>query len=454
MNYRFSSIVGVVTLALAFGSCAPMPVSVKERPADLTVFFTSDTRGMLRRCGCTEGQMGGLSARAAYLKAQRGKGRMLVLDAGDSLFDGMETKEGAREFYKLKSRTIYKAMEQSGYDAASFGEYDFAYGPDFLKDAVKETSLSFVDSNLSVEAGSPEFRKGLVKGFHGLSVGVVGVLDSKFPYRSFKGSFDGVTVSAPLEAVKEEIRTISRRADIIIVLAHLSVASAEDFAKALPEADIVIQGHSQEILEAPVKTGNTLLVKGFNKGKRIGCLDLWLADGVRGGGRSGKVIKDYRYSVITISESMPPDPEVENIIAGYRAKLKEKALETDKAGMGEKGGYVGPDACKVCHVKEYRNWSDTKHAIAYSSLVKTGDQYDPECLPCHTTGYGHAEIENVTCESCHGSGAAHAAGNPPDKAGITRSVSEETCRGCHDDENSPGFQFERYKSLGGAHLGQ
>jgi 2',3'-cyclic-nucleotide 2'-phosphodiesterase (5'-nucleotidase family) len=56
---------------------------------DLTIFFSSDTRGMIRRCGCTDGQLGGLSSRASYIKSHRND-RTLVLDAGDTLFDGLD----------------------------------------------------------------------------------------------------------------------------------------------------------------------------------------------------------------------------------------------------------------------------------------------------------------------------------------------------------------------------
>jgi hypothetical protein len=217
---------------------------------------------------------------------------------------------------------------------------------------------------------------------------------------------------------------------------------------------VVIQGHSQEVLEKPVAVGDTLLVKGFYKGKRIGRLDLWFTPGKH------KKIKDYKYSVIKLDETVPPDGAVEGIIARYRERLKEKEFDfvrPDPAGMGS---YAGAEACRGCHPSAYANWSATRHAGAFASLVKTNDQYDPECLTCHTTGFGWESgygrgrkgggLGEVGCECCHGRGGLHA------KSGgqIKKEVPERTCMGCHDEYNSPNFDYTRYLDMGGAHRGK
>ncbi|MGA2192884.1 MAG: multiheme c-type cytochrome, partial [Nitrospirota bacterium] len=110
------------------------------------------------------------------------------------------------------------------------------------------------------------------------------------------------------------------------------------------------------------------------------------------------------------------------------------------------------------------------HARAFAALVRTGDQYDPECVPCHVTGYGYMagygqrsdlsgrRLKDVTCEGCHGSGASHVksetTGEKAAASGIARSVSEQVCLSCHDEYNSPNFQYERYMDIGGAHRGE
>jgi hypothetical protein len=109
-------------------------------------------------------------------------------------------------------------------------------------------------------------------------------------------------------------------------------------------------------------------------------------------------------------------------------------------------------------------WEGTRHSQAYKTLVDakqpSNRQYDPECIVCHTVGFGYlsgfksekdtAKLENVGCESCHGPGSRHAndANNPVFQAMMnpwkaTPNETEEhrlqriddSCQRCHDSEN-------------------
>lgn len=470
-----------VSLALLFcallllPACALRAAAGKDSP-DLTVFFTSDTRGMLRKCGCSEGQMGGISARASYIRHNANPGRTIVLDAGDTFFDGMDIDPSRRDFYLLKSGTLASAIEASGCDAINLGEFDLAFGPVFLEKAVKTSGLEFLSANVSVKDGSggyvSPFAGSMVKDIGGVRVGVAGVIDDTFPYASFPDSFSDVKVTDQAAAAGREIKKLAYDADIIILLAHESIQPVEKLAEGLAGVDVIIQGHTQEHLEAPLVIVDTLVFKGYTMGKYIGRLDIWLKKGSPGGKAR---IKRYKFSAEPLGESVVPDMEVEGIISAFREKLKGKAeLPGGSYLPGLPEGVIGPDACKACHPVEYENWSNTAHARAYQSLVTKKDQYDPECLPCHTTGYKYSTVDtdgvtayrhdglaDVTCEACHGNGAGHAAfysgGKPEAGSGVNpdgnirRGVTEELCVGCHNEANSPFFSYPDYLEKGGAH---
>jgi tetratricopeptide (TPR) repeat protein len=99
--------------------------------------------------------------------------------------------------------------------------------------------------------------------------------------------------------------------------------------------------------------------------------------------------------------------------------------------------FVGVTECKKCHFQQWKSWQTTRMAQALD-LLKPGERaeakaargLDPQtdygsetrCLPCHTTGFGHAggyqpsatqgfsrPAEGVSCESCHGPGSAYVA---------------------------------------------
>jgi len=107
------------------------------------------------------------------------------------------------------------------------------------------------------------------------------------------------------------------------------------------------------------------------------------------------------------------------------------ASDSTKTEM-PKHGFVGTATCGMCHHTDKQGqqlsiWQNSKHASAYKTLqsdeankiakekgFSTPAAETPECLKCHTSGYGvdksmlgaKFKIEDgVQCETCHGAGA-------------------------------------------------
>jgi peroxiredoxin len=107
--------------------------------------------------------------------------------------------------------------------------------------------------------------------------------------------------------------------------------------------------------------------------------------------------------------------------------------------------YAGEELCSVCHAKPHETWLVTKHAFAFDTLVEHGADRDPECLKCHTVGFGEPGgfdpavrqdfLRGVQCENCHGRGGPH---QSPEfaKTGL-----EPVCLSCHTPEHSLRFSF-------------
>lgn len=159
--------------------------------------------------------------------------------------------------------------------------------------------------------------------------------------------------------------------------------------------------------------------------------------------------------------------------------------------------YLGyQKGCKSCHFKEWKSWKDTKMANAFEALKpgtsveikmkfnldpKKDYTEDPNCLGCHTTGFGlpggyviprgakykvreaSKYTEGNTCEVCHGPGSKY---GPIHKdvderarpysqqefyaAGEYR-VDERICTKCHNPRNPTAgpddhFDFEAHKN--------
>src|SRR5205823_8651865 len=125
--------------------------------------------------------------------------------------------------------------------------------------------------------------------------------------------------------------------------------------------------------------------------------------------------------------------------------------------------FAGAEACKACHVNTYAFWAATKHARAYKSLEhdpKPNTVYDAECVTCHTTGFEYnsgwkspeltAYLKGNQCENCHGPASKH--GEDPDNKEYLSALhltadqadKNRLCLRCHDEDNSPHFDFAKY----------
>ena len=102
-------------------------------------------------------------------------------------------------------------------------------------------------------------------------------------------------------------------------------------------------------------------------------------------------------------------------------KTHDVPLFADQQLEKQNGAYISANTCQSCHEQEYLQWSATRHAFAYQTLVKKERYFDPNCVSCHTTGFGYTTgfqigdqdsiLKGAQCETCHGPGKQHA-GNP------------------------------------------
>lgn len=131
--------------------------------------------------------------------------------------------------------------------------------------------------------------------------------------------------------------------------------------------------------------------------------------------------------------------------------------------QGDAKSYVGAEACKACHEKEYASFtthstmSRSFRSVEIRKRKLTADEAQ-KCSECHTTGYGKPggfksesetpHLKNVGCESCHGPGSVHATSSDPKM--INRHVEVKDCEGCHDKDRVAAFSHKPLL-FGGAH---
>lgn len=227
----------------------------------------------------------------------------------------------------------------------------------------------------------------------------------------------------------------------------------------------------------------TLLIEVGHKGKAVGVLHLSSAD-------TGPTAMAVRYQMIEMVEELELPDEQTNparelmrdyVLAVYQNQyLTTVPIQVHPLqqleGMAD-ARFVGAAKCLECHPGAHAVWARSKHSHAYQALVDygrplaelirrgesprmIGRQFDPECASCHVTGFGYrngfVDAEQTPhllgnqCENCHGPGSLHVA-EPKDpryfrplRLSIGSPDTEKKCRSCHDGDNDPHFDLEKY----------
>jgi len=365
-------------------------------PPSLIVLYTGSTESHLEPCGCYQEQSGGLPRRAYAVEQIRERGfPTLLVDAGD-IFNGKEDIDTHRCEVNLK------AMSTMGYDVVALSEADLSYGNTYLSRRSAVATFPF----LALDALETDFTQPFV-------LEKVGEHTVAF--------VAGVACEAAIS-----------QADLIFALGdpedpeHIDVIICPDDVKpTMSEAGVLSVGCKPE-------------------GKILGVLALWLD-------ARGKLTRHYT-TELALTGDVAESESVRQLLTDFYREVSpssdrtplfaDRHLERDP-----QNGYVSAMACQQCHEQEYLQWSATRHAFAYQTLVKKERYFDDGCVSCHTTGFGYptgfhiadsdARLEGVQCETCHGPGKQHV-GNPK-KSNIRSGADTSLCLQCHDTEHSPGF---------------
>ena len=183
-----------------------------------------------------------------------------------------------------------------------------------------------------------------------------------------------------------------------------------------------------------------------SEGKTLGVLALWMDT-------NGKLARHNATQLALTGEVSESEPIRQLLTDFYRDVAAENPVQDaplfakQLLEQQQENGYASAAACQQCHEQEYLQWSATRHAFAYQTLLKKERYFDAGCVSCHTTGFGYptgfqigdqnATLKGVQCETCHGPGKQHV-GNPK-KSNIRSGADTSLCLQCHDTKHSPGF---------------
>ncbi len=457
------------------------PIFVGWTKPDVAVVFSGEMDGYLEPCGCAglENQKGGLKRRFTMLKQLRDRGWPVVaVDAGDQ-----EKDSGVQAAMKVDF--AYRALIKMGYDAVGLGPNDLKIDLLSLAINLDPATNPLVSANVAIV----DFNSGFTKRYKiiergGMRIGVTTVLGKKYVLN--RKNLTDLTLLEPYQAIPQILAKLrDSRCDHLVLLVNGDPDEAKDLARRFTEFDWVLTSQGAEVPPkepAKIEGTNAHLVEIGEKAEYVVVVGFY---------KDGSPA--FRYQRVPLDHRFADAPEIYKMQIEYQQELEKLGLD----GLGLKPTphpsgrkFVGTATCVDCHTQAAEVFEKTPHAHATETLIKRTDPpriYDPECLSCHVTGWepqkqfpfetGYLSL-NATpdlvgngCENCHGPGAKHAAAengeidvtdaereqlraalrlkivaNEGNKKGqeYEKGKVVQMCMQCHDLDNSPEFDFQKY----------
>jgi hypothetical protein len=324
----------------------------------------------------------------------------------------------------------------------------------------------FVGANVDLFGLTPRFR---VFEAGGMKFGVTAVLGDEFRQQVNNNELELKPAAVALKEVVDQLKDCDHR----ILLANATSEECAVLGKQFPQFDIMVSGDGPDepLADVKRKPGEALVIEVGHKA--MYAIVLGFFDDAK---------QPIRYQRVALDSRFPDSDAMKDLMTRYQSQLQALGWE----GLGLRatphpqtrpdnplsGQFVGGLSCKECHEAAWDVYAKSPHAHATETLIKLtpARHFDPECVSCHVTGWmpqefspfisGFQSMEKTpelagqSCENCHGPGAAHiAAERGADKAlqeewrklmHQDKATAADSCIKCHDQDNSPTFNFDTY----------
>ena len=289
-------------LLLAAVPCA-WPVCAQDAAPGTTVdiVFTHDTHSHLNAFTTVvdglETELGGFARMNTLIEAQRAQNPdTLVIDGGDFSMGTL-----IQTVFETQAAEL-RMLGYLGCDVTTLGNHEFDYRSKGLAnmltsaqasgDAVPAMVVCNVDWDTMEAEGLTEGQQRLKDAFAAYGVSDYTVLEKGDVDIAVVGVFGKDALACaptcelkfedPIEAVKQTVADIKANEDVdmIVCVSHSGTwedeSKSEDelLAKAVPDLDLILSGHTHTELEKPIQHGSTYVVSCGEYGKNLGELTL------------------------------------------------------------------------------------------------------------------------------------------------------------------------------------
>ena len=312
--------IALISLSVIILSLASSAALKAQQAPELVIFHTNDVHGYALPVWDKSGRLLniGYAVFKGYVDSVRAPNKLL-LDAGDAL-------SGQPFATVQQGLLVARMLELVKYDAIAVGNHDFDFGTPRLVELTFKYDLNFISANThKKEDGTRLFKPYIIKDYGGLKVGVFALTTPETAFKTHPDNVSALAFSRPAEIgnLAEELTAQLRRegAQLVIALTHLGTTaqnspSAQDIARAVPDLDLIIDGHSHSEV-AGLKEGKVLIVSTGAHFKNIGQVE------VRRGNK-GQFVLSTRLVTAAEAGLVPPDPALDALGATLEAEMERE----------------------------------------------------------------------------------------------------------------------------------
>ena len=301
MILRKSILSVVLTIAMLMPLAQAITVKAADNTKQIDVLFTHDTHSHLDSFSTIvngeQKEVGGFAKIKTLINEKKKEDPdTLILDGGDFSMGTL-----IQTVYDTEAAEL-RMLGYLGYDVTTFGNHEFDYRSQGLANMLKaakssgetlpEIVVCNVDWDSMEKAGLNDGQKQIQSAFEtygvkdyvmvqkgDVKIAVVGVFgkDALECAPTCELSFKD-----PVEAVKKTVEEIKKNeeADMIACVSHggtwedESKSEDELLAKAVPDLDLIISGHTHSELQEAIQHGNTYIVSCGEYGRNLGSLSM------------------------------------------------------------------------------------------------------------------------------------------------------------------------------------
>jgi len=307
-------VVGVILLMAVFVT-APLPA---QSQAEVSIIFMHDIHSHLDADRYIENGKAGLRGGFAYMKTviddlKKRYPNSFLLDAGDFAMGTPYQTIFSAEAAELR------LMGLIGFEATTLGNHEFDYRTQGLTDMFN-TVMASKDRMVPMLCANIDWDRTLADPSRVEKATALKAAMERYGVKEYMVYFIN-----PIKASKAVVAKIKAETDanMIICLSHSGIwsdpAKSEDelLAKAVPEIDFIISGHTHTRLASPIISGNTAIASCGSYTYDVGHIRF-----VRDGSR----FKVSGYELLPVNDSLKKDAAMEAAVLKYRDLVNSQYL--------------------------------------------------------------------------------------------------------------------------------